>query len=60
MVMSDVGDISFARCNQVEERLRKVAPYWGEGRAQKALDVLQTAELACRRNISVKNIWDYI
>lgn len=60
MVMSDVGDISFARCNQVEERLRKVAPYWGEGRAQKALDVLQTAELACRRNISVKNIWDMV
>ena len=60
LVISETPGLSMERCVQVSERERKVAPAWSNGRAEKAIGVLQTAETACRRYISIKNIWDMI
>ena len=60
LVISATPGLSMERCVQVSEREREVAPSWSNGRAEKAIGVLQTAETACRRYISIKNIWDMI
>lgn len=60
MILSDIPHSSLIRCRQVEDRMRKVAPYWDKGRSERAIAVLQKAMLGCRRYISVKNIWDMI
>lgn len=60
LVISATPGLSMERCVQVSERERRIAPSWSNGRAEKAIGVLQTAETACRRYISIKNIWDMI
>ena len=60
LVISTMPELSMERCIQVFVRERKVAPYWSNGRAEKALTILETAETGCRRYISIKNIWDMI
>lgn len=60
MVVSEIPDSKLIRALPVEDRIRKVAPYWRDGRAEAAMEILQTAMQGCRRYISVKNIWDMI
>lgn len=48
------------KITRVTEREKKLAPEWGEGKAEKALEVLKIALDASKRYISSKNIWDMI
>lgn len=60
MVLSEAPEADLARCRRAEARERRIAPAWSGGRAEEALEVLKQADEACRRYISVKNIWDMI
>ena len=60
LVISEMPELSMERCKQVSERERKAAPYWKGDAAEKAIQVLQKAELGARRYISTKNTWDMI
>lgn len=60
MVTAAAPDGRMERCRQVAERERRIAPEWNGGRAEEALEVLKTADAACRRYISIKNIWDMV
>ena len=60
MVISEAPGAVMERCRQVAGRERAVAPLWGDGKAEKALEVLKAADAARSRYISIKNIWDMI
>lgn len=60
MVAAAAPESHMERCRQVVLRERRIAPCWSGGRAEDALDVLKTADAACRRYISIKNIWDMV
>lgn len=60
MVAAAAPESHMERCRQVAERERRIALLWNGGRAEEALEVLKTADAACRRYISVKNIWDMV
>lgn len=60
MVAAAAPESRMERCSQVAERERRIAPLWNGGRAEEALEVLKTADAACRRYISIKNIWDMV
>ena len=60
MLQGEAPGTGLERCRQVAGRERAIAPLWGNGRAEAALKALQMADAACRRYISVKNIWDMI
>ena len=60
LVLSEAPGADLVRCRQMAEREARIAPAWSGGRAEAALEVLFRADAACRRYISVKNIWDMI
>lgn len=60
MVLSEAPGAVMERCRQVAGRERAIAPLWGEGKVEKALEALKMADAARSRYISVKNIWDMI
>lgn len=60
MVEAAAPGSGMERCRQVSSRIGRIAPEWNGGRAEEALEVLKTADAACRRYISIKNIWDMV
>lgn len=60
LVAAAAPEADLLRCRQVAERVRRLAPLWGEERLTAALETLKTADAAARRYISVKNIWDMV
>ena len=60
MIGAETTDDQLEKCMQWSDREKRLLKYWTDGRAIEALAVLQKAELACRRYISTKNIWDMI
>ena len=59
-VLSSAPGGDFARCRQILGREEAVLPSWGGRRAEAAVRILKEAEIACKLNISVKNIWDMV
>lgn len=60
LVLSATGKDEFVRCRKVAEQEKELVPSWKAAQADRALEVLEAAENACRRYISVKNIWDMV
>ncbi len=50
----------FARCRGILGREEAILRFWDEDCAEKAIEVLRTAEAACRLNMSLKSIWDTV
>jgi DNA polymerase-3 subunit delta' len=57
MLLSDMPQ-SAEQVSHVTEREKKLAPFWDNGRAEAALEVIRTAMQASRRYISSKNTLD--
>lgn len=60
LVLSDTADKEMVRCRQVLQRELYLAAKWDSRQTERALTVLKEADLAAKRYISVKNIWDMI
>lgn len=60
MVAGETADETMVRCQSVAGRVRHTAPFWTDGRAMEAIEVLKEADAAAKRYISVKNIWDMV
>lgn len=60
MIVFEAPEENLERCFQVLDREKRLAPFWNDNRAAAAIDVLKKAEAACRRYISIKNIWDMV
>ena len=60
LVLAEAPGADLVRCRQMAAREARIAPEWTGGKAEAALRVLSVADEACRRYISVKNIWDMI
>lgn len=60
LVEAEAPGADLVRCRQMAQREARIAPAWDGGRAEAAIEALSMADAACRRYISVKNIWDMI
>ena len=59
-VRSAAPSSDFARCRSILGREEAIASEWDVEKAQRVIEILRTAESACRLNISLKSIWDMV